>query len=67
MAEESLRNAEAKYRNIFDSALEGIFETSPQGESLTANPAMARMLGYDSPAELISSIRDTGRQVSVIQ
>ncbi len=65
MAEESLRNAEEKYRNIFDSALEGIFETSPQGQSLTANPAMARMLGYDSPAELISSIRDTGHQVWV--
>ena len=60
-----MRNAEEKYRKIFDSALEGIFETSPQGQSLTANPAMARMLGYDSPAELISSIRDTGRQVWV--
>jgi PAS domain S-box-containing protein len=63
LAEESLSRAEEKYRNIFDSALEGIYETSPQGKLLTANHALARMLGYDSPEEVISSIRDTANQV----
>jgi PAS domain S-box-containing protein len=62
-AEESLRKAEAKYRNIFEGALEGIFETSPQGQPLTVNPALARVLGYDSPAEFISKIRDLGSQL----
>jgi PAS domain S-box-containing protein len=62
-AEESLRKAEAKYRNIFEGALEGIFETSPQGQPLTVNPALARVLGYDSPGEFISKIRDSGSQL----
>ena len=65
IAEKALRKAEEKYRNIFDSALEGIFETSPRGQSLTANPALAKMMGYDSPDEITSSIRDTGHQVWV--
>ncbi len=62
-AEASLARAEEKYRNIFESALEGIYETSPQGQILTANRSLAGMLGYDSPEELISSIRDIADQV----
>jgi two-component system, NarL family, sensor histidine kinase UhpB len=55
------RQAEAKYRSIFENAVEGIFQTTVDGRFLTANPAMARMLGYESPEELlgaISNIRD---------
>src|SRR5215207_2290698 len=55
------RHAEEKYRSIFENAVEGIFQTTVDGRFLTANPAMARMLGYESPEELlgaISSIRD---------
>ena len=55
------RQAEEKYRSIFENAVEGIFQTTVDGRFLTANPAMARMLGYESPEELlgaISSIRD---------
>ena len=62
-AEESLRKAEEKYRNIFEGAVEGIFETSPQGQPLTANPAMAKILGYDSPGEFTSVIRDSAHQL----
>ena len=65
MVEASLRQAEEKYRSIFNSALEGIFETSPQGQSLTVNPAMAKMLGYESPDEVTSTIQDTAHQVWV--
>ena len=57
--------AEEKYRNIFESSLEGIFETSPQGQVLTANPAIAKMLGYDSPDDFTSSIRDAANQLWV--
>ena len=64
-AEESLRKAEEKYRSIFEGALEGIFETSPQGQPLTVNPALARVLGYDSPGEFISKIRELGSQLYV--
>ena len=59
---ESARQAEQKYRNIFDNALEGIFQTSPEGRFLVANPALARMFGFDSPEELISERADIPKQ-----
>ncbi len=64
-ADEGLKQAEHKYRRIFEDAVIGIFQSSPEGRYLTANPAMARMLGYDSPADLMSSITDIGRQLYV--
>ncbi|MDD5532728.1 MAG: response regulator, partial [Syntrophales bacterium] len=54
---------EANYRNIFENAVEGIFQTSPEGRFISANPAMVRLLGYDSPGEVLSSIRDISAQV----
>jgi two-component system, NarL family, sensor histidine kinase UhpB len=60
-AEEERRQAEEKYRSIFENAVEGIFQSTVDGQFLTANPAMAKMLGYESPEELlgaISNIRD---------
>ncbi len=53
-AEEALKQAEAKYRSIFENATEGIFQTAPDGRYLSANPALARIYGYDSPSELIA-------------
>jgi PAS domain S-box-containing protein len=64
-AEEALRQAEQKYRDIFENAGEGIFQTTPEGRYIAANPALARMHGFDSPEELISSLRDISRQVYV--
>src|ERR671913_2076799 len=57
------RQAEAKYRSIFENAVEGIFQTSVDGRFLTANPAMARMLGYESPEELLGSISNIRDQL----
>ena len=57
-SEARLRQAERKYRSIFENAVEGIFQTTPEGRLVAANPAHARMLGYDSPDELISSLAD---------
>ena len=51
-AEEERGRAEKNYRSIFENAVEGIFQTTVEGKFLTANPAMARMLGYESPEEL---------------
>jgi PAS domain S-box-containing protein len=53
IAEQMLQEAEKKYRNIFDGALEGIFQTTEEGQLLTVNPALAQMLGYDSPQEIM--------------
>ncbi len=64
-SEESLRKAEEKYRHLFEGALEGIYETSREGKNLTANPALARMLGYDSAEEVASSITDAANQLWV--
>ena len=50
---EALRHAEAKYRSIVENAVEGIFQTTPDGHYLSANPALARIYGYDSTDELI--------------
>jgi PAS domain S-box-containing protein len=56
--EEKLREADNKYRAIFDHALEGIFQNTPEGRVLSANPALARMLGFDSPEQLIAERND---------
>lgn len=55
-AEEDLRLSMNKYRNLIDNAQEGIYQTAPEGEFLMVNRAMANMLGYDSPEELINSL-----------
>ncbi len=57
-----LVEAEKKYRSIFDGAVEGMFQTSLEGRILTANPALARMLGFDSPDDLISSVANVNHQ-----
>src|SRR5262245_8074873 len=53
-----LRRAERKYRGIFEQSIEGIFQITPDGHVITANPALARMLGYDSPEDLLAAPRD---------
>lgn len=57
-AEEALHEAEAKYRTIFENAVEGIFLIALDGRILAANPAAARMMGYDSPEEFITVVTD---------
>lgn len=61
----ALRVAEEKYRGIFENAVEGIFQTGPDGRYISANPALARIYGYDSPAELQASVVDISRQLYV--
>jgi diguanylate cyclase (GGDEF)-like protein/PAS domain S-box-containing protein len=63
--EQALRQAEEKYRAIFQDAVVGIFQSTPGGRYINANPAMAHMLGYDSPQELVASITDISQQVYV--
>lgn len=56
-----LLDKERKYRSIFENALGGIYQTSPEGRCITANNAFARILGYPSPGELIKKLHDIGR------
>jgi PAS domain S-box-containing protein len=64
-AEEALHRAEQKYRSIFENALEGIFQSNPDGKFLQVNPALAQIYGYDSPAELLANVTDIATQIYV--
>ncbi|OLP17034.1 PAS domain-containing sensor histidine kinase [Leptolyngbya sp. 'hensonii'] len=64
-AEEALRQTEAKYQSIFENAVEGIFQTTPEGRFLNVNPALARMCGYASPELLMQQVTDIGQQLYV--
>jgi len=63
--EAALREAEEKYRGIFENAIEGIFQTTPDGRYLSANPALARMYGFESPAELMAHFTNIEQQLYV--
>ena len=65
-AEEALREAETKYRSLFVNAVDGIYRTTRTGQFIDANPAMARMLGYDSPEELVAGINSIAQQLYVV-
>lgn len=65
LAEEALQTAEIKYRGIFENAVEGIFQTTPEGRYTTVNPMLAKLYGYDSPADLSSSLTNIQHQLYV--
>lgn len=64
-SEDASRQAEAKYRSIFENALEGIFQSTVEGHYLSANPTLAKIYGYASPDELIASLIDIEHQLYV--
>ena len=61
-AVEALRQAEQKYRTIYENAVEGMFQTTPDGRYISANPAFAGMFGYGSAEEMMSLITDIATQ-----
>jgi phosphoserine phosphatase RsbU/P len=61
----SARSSELKYRSIFENAIDGIFQTSPDGKYISVNPSLVKMYGYSSAAELIESRTDLERQLYV--
>jgi PAS domain S-box-containing protein len=60
-----LKTAEEKYRSIFENAVEGIFQTTPDGRFISASPSMASILGYDDPDDLIKCISNFGTDLYV--
>jgi diguanylate cyclase (GGDEF)-like protein/PAS domain S-box-containing protein len=64
-SERALQDAEKKYREIFEGALEGMCQTTLEGIFLSANPAVARMLGYESAEELIFMSKDLAEDMWV--
>ena len=63
--EAALREAEIRYRSIFENAIEGIFQTSEAGHYLAVNPSLAKIYGFASCQELIQSLEDISRQLYV--
>ncbi len=66
-AERALNEAERKYRTIWENAAGGIFQLTEEGQYLSVNPAMARILGYDSPDTMLKNIRNAHKEVYVDQ
>jgi phosphoserine phosphatase RsbU/P len=64
-ADLALRLAEHKYQSIFEHALEGIFQTSREGNYIAANPALVKMYGYGSFDELAHNINNIATQLYV--
>ncbi|MEW6495174.1 MAG: transporter substrate-binding protein, partial [Cyanobacteriota bacterium] len=60
--EQARRQAEKRYRSIFENTVEGLFQIAPDGRILNANPGLARIYGYDSPEELIADFTHLNQQ-----
>lgn len=63
-AYQKLEAAEVKYRSIFENAVEGIFQSTPDGKYITANPALARIYGYSDPED-VTAYTDIKHQLYV--
>lgn len=64
-ARQQLEIAEAKYRSIFENAVEGLFQSTPEGRFLDVNKTLARMCGYQSPQEMMAKVTDIKSQMYV--
>jgi PAS domain S-box-containing protein len=60
-----IKDEEAKYRGIFENAVEGIYQSTPDGHYLVANTALARMYGYDRVEDLLNRVSDIQNQIYV--
>ncbi|MBG0777242.1 MAG: PAS domain-containing sensor histidine kinase [Desulfovibrionaceae bacterium] len=64
-AEQELQRAERRYRDIFEHAVEGIYQITLAGRVISCNTALARLLGFDSPDQLVHELRDVRAQLYV--
>jgi len=63
LTEQALQRAEERYQTLFETANEGIFQMTRQGYYISVNPALATMLGYESPESLITTLTDVSKQL----
>jgi adenylate cyclase len=64
-AEDALRIAEQRYHSIVENAIDGIFQSTPEGRYLSVNPALARIYGYGSPEALMLAMKNINDQLYV--
>jgi two-component system sensor histidine kinase/response regulator len=65
VGEQALRQAEEKYRGIFENAVEGIYQSTLEGLLISCNPAMARIFGFASPQEFMEYVADPKTRIYV--
>jgi PAS domain S-box-containing protein len=63
----ALEETEARYRAIFENAVEGMFQSTPRGRYLSVNPSFAKTYGFNSPEEMVREVTDIGRELYVHQ
>ena len=63
LADHTIKSSESKYRTVYETTLEGLFQSTTDGRYLSVNPSFAEILGYDSPDDVISSVTNIGDQV----
>jgi diguanylate cyclase (GGDEF)-like protein/PAS domain S-box-containing protein len=64
-SDQALSEAKSNYMNIFENSVEGIYQSTPAGRFLSANPAMARLFGFDDPREMAFKVGDIARELYV--
>ncbi len=64
-AQQALKESEEKFRTIFNNAPLGIFRSTKEGKFIEVNPALAEMLGYDNPEQVVDNIYDIAKQIYV--
>jgi len=64
-AADALWQSEERYRSIFENAIEGIYQSTPDGRFISVNPSMARICGYESPEEMVTTLTDISTQYYV--
>ena len=64
-AEQAMREAEQRFRGMFENSISGIYQIAPEGRFISANPALAEILGYRSAEELMTTVKDIGTQIYV--
>jgi PAS domain S-box-containing protein len=60
-----LNESEEKFKNIFEDAVVGIYQSIPEGRFLMVNLALAQMYGYKSPKELMRSVTNIATDIYV--
>ncbi|MCP4342379.1 MAG: response regulator [Desulfobulbaceae bacterium] len=63
---ERLQESEQKYRLLYEQSVEGIFQIAPSGHLLSANPALARLFGYNKPTVLVAKQYNVGKEFFVV-
>ena len=58
LADEALKESEARFRSLFENSLIGISIASPDGKLLQINNAYARMYGYENPEMMLAEVKD---------